>query len=86
MSKPKTYLDNMKDTSHSGKEITIAIEDVSLYPDVCDVNFCWVDGLMFIDTRGNDMEFIHHLELFPVNKQQMIALRDYLNFCLLDFI
>ena len=96
MSKAKTYLDNMKDTAHSGKEVSISADDMGIIitadkfktkslPDVSVINISWVQGVIWIDTKDGNMETLNSLELFPVNKQQMVTLRDYLNFCLLDF-
>ena len=96
MSKAKTYLDNMKDTAHCGKEVSISADDMGIIitadkfktkslPDMSVINISWVQGVIWIDTKDGNMETLNSLELFPVNKQQMVTLRDYLNFCLLDF-
>ena len=96
MSKKKTYLDDLKDAAHHGKDVMISAGDMTTritadgwktdsVPDIGTIHISWVQGVMWIDTKDGNMETLNSLELFPVSKQHMVALRDYLNYCLLDF-
>ena len=96
MSKKKSYLDDFKDAAHHGKEVSIILDDMGititadgwkteLRPDISTIHVSWVEGVMWIESKDGNLKALSCLELFPVNKQQMVALRDYLNYCLLDF-
>jgi len=82
---------NIQEDTVSAKDISICVDDThpvigydGKVNEIAEINFCWVSGVMMIVTKDGNMDNIHYMEISP-KKQHLTALRDYLNFCLLDF-